>query len=320
MGFLARAGPAVRPGAGLAAARATATTTWSRPAGGGRDRGPGRRGRGRRDRCSPCWSWRCCGWPRSGRPAHRRRDPGGAGADRRLGRAARWPGRSCSRTRRSPRTAPCGWPRPRAQGAASAAGPEGVRRRGGARPVRATCPPEQLLTGLRGKDVVFGVRGELRPLARSRTRRWPPTSTRCWTTATAELTAAGFAARSGYLTSPTSGGGSWLAHATFQSGLWIDNQQRYRQLTAQRPADPDQRVPARPAGSTVGVDAGQHARLAGGRASTATTRSTTRATWATAGPAFGWAPMPDQYTLSRVPAERSTARAGPRPADGRDHR
>lgn len=41
------------------------------------------------------------------------------------------------------------------------------------------------------------------------------------------LRAAGFTARSAFLTSPTVGGVSWLAHATLQSGLWVDNQLRY---------------------------------------------------------------------------------------------
>ena len=38
---------------------------------------------------------------------------------------------------------------------------------------------------------------------------------------------AGFASRSAFLTSPTFGAISWLAHATLQSGLWVDSQQRY---------------------------------------------------------------------------------------------
>jgi hypothetical protein len=46
------------------------------------------------------------------------------------------------------------------------------------------------------------------------------------------LRAAGFSARSGWLTSPTFGGISWLAHSTMQSGLWVDSQQRYDQLVA----------------------------------------------------------------------------------------
>ncbi|MBO0885235.1 MAG: sulfatase, partial [Mycobacterium sp.] len=45
-----------------------------------------------------------------------------------------------------------------------------------------------------------------------------------------ELTAAGFSSRSAFLTSPTFGGISWLAHSTMQSGLWINNQTRYNQL------------------------------------------------------------------------------------------
>ncbi len=46
------------------------------------------------------------------------------------------------------------------------------------------------------------------------------------------LKEAGYSARSAYLTSPTAGGGSWMAQATLLSGLWIDNQQRYRNLVA----------------------------------------------------------------------------------------
>ena len=44
------------------------------------------------------------------------------------------------------------------------------------------------------------------------------------------LTEKGFNARSAWLTSPTFGGESYLAHSTATSGLWIDNQQRYVQL------------------------------------------------------------------------------------------
>jgi hypothetical protein len=48
--------------------------------------------------------------------------------------------------------------------------------------------------------------------------------------ATQTLTGAGFAARSAFLTSPTVGGISWLAHGTALSGLWIDSQVRYDSL------------------------------------------------------------------------------------------
>ena len=92
-------------------------------------------------------------------------------------------------------------------------------------------PAASLLTGLRGKDVLVvfvesygrvavqgssfssGVDGTLR-------------------SATSSLQAAGFSSRSAFLTSPTFGGGSWLAHSSLQSGLWIDSQQRYNELVA----------------------------------------------------------------------------------------
>jgi hypothetical protein len=44
---------------------------------------------------------------------------------------------------------------------------------------------------------------------------------------TSRLSSAGFSAKSAFLTSPTFGGISWLAHSTLQSGLWIDNQPNY---------------------------------------------------------------------------------------------
>lgn len=50
-----------------------------------------------------------------------------------------------------------------------------------------------------------------------------------------EIGAAGLQARSGWLTSPTVGGVSWLAHGTLLSGFWIDSQARYdRMITSER--------------------------------------------------------------------------------------
>lgn len=44
------------------------------------------------------------------------------------------------------------------------------------------------------------------------------------------LAASGFTARSAWLDSPTFGGASWLAHSTVQSGLRVDTERRYNQL------------------------------------------------------------------------------------------
>ena len=43
----------------------------------------------------------------------------------------------------------------------------------------------------------------------------------------AQLAALGLSMQSGFLTSPTKGGQSWLSHATFANGLWVDNQIRH---------------------------------------------------------------------------------------------
>jgi hypothetical protein len=45
-----------------------------------------------------------------------------------------------------------------------------------------------------------------------------------------QLDANGLVAASGYLTSPTMGGQSWLAHGTIQSGLWLPDQRQYNAL------------------------------------------------------------------------------------------
>jgi Sulfatase len=50
--------------------------------------------------------------------------------------------------------------------------------------------------------------------------------------ATQDLTEKGFYIRSAYVTSPTYGGISWLAHGTLMSGLWVNSQTRYNRLVA----------------------------------------------------------------------------------------
>lgn len=49
-----------------------------------------------------------------------------------------------------------------------------------------------------------------------------------------QIEAAGLHAASGWVTSPTVGGLSWLAHGTLLSGLWVDSQARYDRLMISR--------------------------------------------------------------------------------------
>ena len=62
--------------------------------------------------------------------------------------------------------------------------------------------------------------------------RLAPTVTAAVDRATSRLGAAGYSGHSAYLTSPTFGGLSWLAHSTLQTGLPITDQVRYNAVIA----------------------------------------------------------------------------------------
>ena len=90
-------------------------------------------------------------------------------------------------------------------------------------------PADQLLTGLRGKDVLLAFVESYGKVAVQGSSFSPQVSA-ALDKGTQELKAAGFSSRSAFLTSSTFGGISWLAHSSMQSGLWVDNQGRYDQL------------------------------------------------------------------------------------------
>jgi hypothetical protein len=156
-------------------------------------------------------------------------------------------------------------------------------------------PGDQLLTGLRGKDVVLAFVESYGRDAIDDPEMAPQVDA-VLEDGNRRLSAAGFSSRSAFLTSPTAGGGSWLAHSTLLSGLWIDNQQRYRTLVA------SDRLTLNGAFRRANWQ------------SVAVVPGVTRA-WPEAGffgydriyaadnlgyqgPRFSWATMPDQYTLS----------------------
>jgi hypothetical protein len=161
----------------------------------------------------------------------------------------------------------------------------------------ATTPGDRLLTSLRGKDVLLvfvesygrvalddpGLSGGIVDVLDHGTR---------------DLERAGIEARSAWLTSPTFGALSWLAHSTLQSGLWVDSQQRYDHLVTTRRETLSSlfgkagwrtvaAVPANtrdwPEGAFYGFDQVYDSRNLGYR-----------------GPRFGYPTMPDQFTLDAV--------------------
>jgi hypothetical protein len=90
-------------------------------------------------------------------------------------------------------------------------------------------PRDQLLTGLRGKDVLL-VFVESYGKVAVQGSSFSPKVDAVLDKGTRRLQAAGFLSRSAFLTSSTFGGLSWLAHSTMQAGVWVDSQLRYDQL------------------------------------------------------------------------------------------
>jgi phosphatidylglycerophosphate synthase len=90
-------------------------------------------------------------------------------------------------------------------------------------------PGNQLLTGLRGKDVLL-VFVESYGQVSVQGSSFAPAIDALLKKGTKQLQTAGFSARSAFVDAPGFGGISWLAHSTLQSGVWADSQRRYNQL------------------------------------------------------------------------------------------
>jgi phosphatidylglycerophosphate synthase len=162
---------------------------------------------------------------------------------------------------------------------------------------RAT-PGDQLLTGLRGKDVLLvfvesygkvAVQGSSfsagidAVLHRGRD----------------QLRAAGFSARSAFLTSPTFGGLSWLAHSTLQSGITVDGQRRYDKLVAKHRLTLT--ASFKRAGWRAVADLpANHRAWPEGFSYYHYDQIYDRRSLGYRGPGFGLPPMPDQYALAAL--------------------
>jgi phosphatidylglycerophosphate synthase len=159
-------------------------------------------------------------------------------------------------------------------------------------------PGNRLLTGLRGKDVLLlfvESYGRVAVQDSSISPRVDAVLDR----GSAQLRDAGFSSRSAFLTSPTFGGISWLAHSTLQTGVRIDTQRAYDQLIKtnrftlsqaferagwRAVSDVPSDVRAWKPGTTFyHYDKFYDSRNVGYR-----------------GPRFGYPTMPDQYTLAAL--------------------
>lgn len=157
-------------------------------------------------------------------------------------------------------------------------------------------PADQLLTGLRGKDVIFAF---IESYGRSAVQD-PQMASQVGALladGTSRLRAAGFSSQSAFLTSPTAGGGSWLAHSTLMSGLWIKNQQRYDRVTSSDRLALTGAFQRAGAWRTVGIMPGVTRAWPEGRFYGLDSIYDSRYL-GYKGPNFSWAPVPDQYSLS----------------------
>jgi phosphatidylglycerophosphate synthase len=154
---------------------------------------------------------------------------------------------------------------------------------------------EDLLNGLRGKDVLFVFIESYGRVAVQGSSVATGVD-KVLDDGTGTLSAAGFESRSAFMGSPTFGGLSWLAHATLQTGMWVDSQPRYdtvvgtERVTLSRAFD-------RAGWRTVGVAPSivrdwPESKFFGYEKAYVRDNSGYR------GPNFAYAKMPDQYTMS----------------------
>lgn len=174
----------------------------------------------------------------------------------------------------------------------------------------ADVPPAELVAGLHGADVVVAF---FESYGRSALEqpRYADLVKPALARVEQVLAAKGLHAASGYLTSPTLGGQSWLAHGTLESGLWLEHQAYYdsyltssrlsltkafagagyRTVTVQ-PA----LTKAWPEGTSLGFEQVYGAADLG-----------------YAGKPYDWVTMPDQYSFAAFEQRERTGRAGRRP-------
>ncbi|AOR37381.1 CDP-alcohol phosphatidyltransferase [Streptomyces fodineus] len=172
-------------------------------------------------------------------------------------------------------------------------------------------PGSQLVPDLRGKDMIFTF---IESYGRSAVEDpiMAPGVDSTLDARTKALAKAGFHAKSGWLTSATYGGSSWLGHSTTMSGLWISNQQRYRTVMASDHMSLTDAFKKTGAFDTVGVMPGVQ-------------KGWPEQKWygldkvynafelGYKGPKFSWSTMPDQYTLQQY-QDRVHSK---KPADGK---
>jgi phosphatidylglycerophosphate synthase len=167
--------------------------------------------------------------------------------------------------------------------------------------------PNRLLKGLHGKDVLLVFIESYGKMAVQGTS-FSPAVDAVVNAGTQRLQTDGFSSRSGWLTSPTFGGGSWLAEATLQSGMWVNTPGRYSQLIASKRLTLSAAF-QRAGWRTIADLPATHVAWPEGHSFYHFDTTLVEGRWEVArepfdrislgyhGPGFGFSPMPDQFAL-----------------------
>lgn len=165
----------------------------------------------------------------------------------------------------------------------------------------ADADPAGLLSALQGNDVVIAFVESYGRVA-VEPGRFGGVITATLDDGSASLERAGYSARSAFLTSPTFGGVSWLAHSTLQTGVWVDSPRKYGQLLAAERASLSSLFGA--AGwRTAAVVPSNTRDWDEGTAFYGFDTVLDSRSMGYRGPSFGYAAMPDQFTW-RVVGDR----------------
>jgi hypothetical protein len=171
-------------------------------------------------------------------------------------------------------------------------------------------PPNRLLKGLRGKDVLLVFVESYGQMAVQGTS-FSPGVDEVVDAGNQQLETDGFSARSGWLTSSTFGGGSWLAHSTLQSGVWVNSPGRYSQLVDSKRLTLTSAF-RRAGWRTVADVPATHGTWPEGHSFYHYATILDRDNLGYRGPKFGFSPLPDQWALQAL-QKRALAKAHRRP-------
>jgi phosphatidylglycerophosphate synthase len=162
----------------------------------------------------------------------------------------------------------------------------------------ASVPASDLLTGLRGKDVIIAFvegYGQAAVQGSSFTSGVDTAVRRD----TASLAHAGWSTRSAWITSPGYGGVSQLAHSTLLSGLWVNTELRYADLITSRRFTLTDAF-AKAGWRTVSDSPEDNPVWPPGTSFYHFDKLYNRFNVGYHGPSFSYASMPDQYTLAEL--------------------